>query len=675
MFVGRAAERAEIDRILAGAHGGRSGTVLLVGDPGVGKTALLEDAVARAGDFCVVRAGGFETEAGLAFAGLDALVRPFASRIDSLPPPQAAALAGALALGPPAPGDRFTVSVAALSLFAGAAEERPLLLVVDDAQWLDPASLDCLAFVARRLTAEAIGLLVGARDVPPAALQRTRGIAVLRIEGLPEAEAVQLVRSHAPTAVADHVATKLAGETAGNPLALIETTAALSTDQLAGVTPLPDVFSAGPGMTRALLSHLLPLSPVCRRALVIAAAGSGAPALISSALRDAGIDDALLEAEAADIVTIGAEGILFRHPLLRAATYAAASGPERRAAHAALADAAGALGDPGVEERARHLAAATDGPDDDVAAVVEEAGRRAAARMGYAEAAEAMRRAAQLTTVNSSRAPRLLEASMFAMMAGRAGLARDCLDQAVREAGDPVIAATASVARAHLEMMTGDVERARDMLVGEAERPGVDRAVSASLLAEAAHAAGMAGDAEGGTLARASEARLPDDAPAAVRTQVDITVAVWAVLRGDPDWAERMDRVTDPMSAVAPGDPLGWARVAMFLNPLVAVGSFSAARELADRLIGIGRALSAPSLLPYPLAMRGHLLTATGDWDGALTDADEARRLAEQTGQRSVAAFAACVLARVLAARGDENACRTIVRAIQDGVADAAGDS
>ncbi|MCB9012243.1 MAG: ATP-binding protein [Actinobacteria bacterium] len=274
MLIGREAERERISALLGGAAEGRSGALVIVGDPGVGKTALVEHAISSAGDLRVARATGFEMETDLAFAGLASILGPFVHLIEALVAPQAAALSGALGIGPPLPpGDRFTAYVGALNVLAEAAESGPLLVVVDDAHWLDPASLDALAFVARRVTAEGIAILAAARHEPPAMTRRTQGIEVLQLEGLPLDDARRLIEGHAGRLPAPTVTAQIAHQGAGNPLALIEAVDALSAAQLSGSQPLPDVLPVGEALARAFTAQARALDERSSRALLIAAAG------------------------------------------------------------------------------------------------------------------------------------------------------------------------------------------------------------------------------------------------------------------------------------------------------------------------------------------------------------------------------------------------------------------
>jgi hypothetical protein len=318
---------------LADAREGRSGVLLVRGEPGIGKSALLDHTVQHAHGFTVVSARGVESEAELAFAGLADLTRPLLGYLPGLPNVQAAALKGALALGPPVAGDRFTIAVATLTLL-GAAEQEPLLVVVDDAHWLDSPSAEVVGFVARRLQAEGIVLLLAMRDGEASAVD-VAGLAELKMQGLNPVDAEALLRQQQTAPIAAGVAAQLARATAGNPLALLEVPALLSSGQLAGTVPLEEPLPAGDSIARAFLRRVAKLATLTLTALLVAAASdTGDLAIIVGAASQLGADTIALEAaEAAGLVHLGRLGLEFRHPLLRAAIYHGATPQARRDAH------------------------------------------------------------------------------------------------------------------------------------------------------------------------------------------------------------------------------------------------------------------------------------------------------------------------------------------------------
>jgi hypothetical protein len=464
VLVGREYERAEIDRLLAAVRSGRSRTLVLRGEAGIGKSALLAYALERGGDMRVLQARGIESEAELPFSGLLELSRPVIDRLEQLPPRQALALRVAFALEPAETVDRFAISAATLSLIAALAETTPLLLAVDDAHWLDSASLDALVFTARRLEADQVALFFVVRDgegaFPAAALDE------LVLEGLGVHEARALLGSAAERRVASDVADRLHALTRGNPLALVELPRALSPAQLAGTAPLEEPIHVGTSLERDFERRAAALGEESRRAMLVAAASNTeaiAPTAKALALLD--LDLASLEAaETSGLVTLDAHRLVFRHPLVRSAVYYSAAPPERRAAHAALADAL--IGDEReAEQRAWHLAAAALGPDERAAAALDRAGTAALQRGGFAAAAAACERAARLSADGSDRVHRLYRAADAGWLAGRSAHARTLLDEALETCRDEQLRGALLALRGHIEHHSGNQSRAYGQLV------------------------------------------------------------------------------------------------------------------------------------------------------------------------------------------------------------------
>ncbi|HET8756822.1 MAG TPA: AAA family ATPase, partial [Solirubrobacteraceae bacterium] len=336
MFVGRERERARIDRLLQDARAGRSGALLLHGEAGIGKTALMRWAIGQATGLRVLRARGIETESDIPFAGLAELVTPLLDRLDDTPDVQARALRGALALGPATPHDRFTVPAGLLSLLAVAAEEQPILVAIDDAQWLDEPSLEAFLFAARRLGAEGIAMLGSVREGTAVAALEVPWLELLSVKPLDDDEARELLTASQADRLAPAVADRLVQTSAGNPLALLEIPRLLSEGQRAGREPLEEPLRPGTGVERAFRRALDGLGDDERRALLVAAsAHSGLIRVIEPALREIGLSlEHLAAAESARLITISDGDLEFRHPLLRSTAYHAAGASERRAAHA-----------------------------------------------------------------------------------------------------------------------------------------------------------------------------------------------------------------------------------------------------------------------------------------------------------------------------------------------------
>lgn len=447
-LVGRAVECERLDRLLGEARQGLSGTLVLRGEPGVGKTSLLNYLAASAPDFQVARVGGVESEMELSFAALHQLLRPSLDAADELPPPQRTALRLAFGLEDGAPPDGFLVGLAALGLLAGRAAARPLLCLVDDAHWLDHESAAALAFLARRLYADSIVMLFAVREPAPGSAL-LEGLPELRLAGLDEAAAGQLLASAAGPGLDGPVVegpgqerTRLEGpgldttvrqrivaETRGNPLALIEIGQGLAPGQLTGSAPLPEPLPLGRRLEQRYLQEIRGL-PAGTQTLLLATAAdpTGDPDLLWRAGPQLGFTAAAAApAEGRRLIEIR-DRVEFRHPLIRSAVYYGAPLAARQQAHAALAAATDPVTDP--DRRAWHLAMAASGLDETVAAELERAGDRARRRGGWSSAEAFYKRAAMLSTAQPARAQRMLSAAGAACDGGAARRAQAMLDEA-----------------------------------------------------------------------------------------------------------------------------------------------------------------------------------------------------------------------------------------------------
>src|SRR5215475_1264061 len=443
VLYGRHTECAAVERLLRAAQEGHSGVLVLLGEAGVGKSALLAYAADEARGMTVLRAAGVEAEVELPFAALHQLLRLLLDQLGHLPAAQAAALRAAFGLAAPPGGhqpgggrlgDRFLLSVGVLSLLADAAEQRPLVCLLDDAHWLDRASADALVFAGRRLGAEGVGLLFAARDAEPRGFDAP-GLPELRLSGLDSTAAARLLADAVPSAPAAGVRDRLLAAAGGNPLALLELPTALTAAQLAGRSPLPDPLPVGAGVERA--AHRL------------------------------GLDAAAVgPAEAARLLRAEGARVEFRHPLVRSAVYRAATFAERRAVHLALA---GALDEAGqADRRAWHRAAAAVAPDDVVAGELERSAGRARARGGYAAAAAALERAAELTGPEPARARRLAAGAEAAWLAGRPAWALELAGRASRLDPPPRLHAGLQQLRGRIELWCGSPVQAHRLLAGAA---------------------------------------------------------------------------------------------------------------------------------------------------------------------------------------------------------------
>jgi DNA-binding CsgD family transcriptional regulator/tetratricopeptide (TPR) repeat protein len=412
-LLGRQRERAVLERLLATARDGHGAVLVMHGEPGIGKTALLEYAVGAGEDFRVARAAGVEWEMELDYAALQQLCSPLLEFNERLPDPQRDALGVAFGLGAGQASSPFLVGLAVLGLLSEASERQPLLCVVDDAQWLDDASARVLACVARRLLAERIALAFATRDVGSGLVRFPQ----LHVEPLGRRDARALLESILVARLDESVLERIIAETGGNPLALLELPRGLTPAQLAGGFGLPAAMPLSTGIEQSFARRLARLPRDVRRLLLLAAAEPvGDPALLRRAAQQLGIQEtAALAAESEGLLTLDG-AVMFRHPLVRSAVYGAAEPKERREAHCALADATDPRIDP--DRRAWHRAQATSAPDEGVAAELERSAARAQARGGFAAAAAFLELAATLTPDPVSRAQRALVAAQTKFRAG-----------------------------------------------------------------------------------------------------------------------------------------------------------------------------------------------------------------------------------------------------------------
>src|SRR2546428_395259 len=416
MLLGREPELIAIDQALAAARLGTSSRLLIRGEPGIGKTALLEHAVSEAGSMRVLAARGVEFEADVPFAGLHELLHPTLALLDRLPKRLAAAWRSSLGLGPRIEADRLIIGAAALRLISAYAEDRPLLITVDDAQWLDRASAEAIGFAARRLFADPVSILIAIRDEEESPLLAA-GLPELRLSGLDHASATALLEQAAPGQVSSERADWMLNATGGNPLALLE----LGRESPHVSTSPHDTLPIATSVERAYLRRADGLSESARRVLlVVAASGTPELRLVQAAAAALGLSPSdVEEAEAArGLVNQRSQRIEFVHPLARAAIYHSASPADRRAAHKALANVMSGADD--VDRRAWHLAAAASGWDAAAATALEGAAQRARESTGYAAAASAWTESARLTEPTELRAARMAR-SQSSPVASRMG--------------------------------------------------------------------------------------------------------------------------------------------------------------------------------------------------------------------------------------------------------------
>jgi DNA-binding CsgD family transcriptional regulator len=510
-LLGREREREVLDRLLDGVRGGHGGVLVMRGDAGVGKTALLEYTVEAGRGFRIARTSGIEAEMELPFAVVQQLCSPFFELLERLPQPQHDALGVAFGLSiGPAP-NAFLVGLAVLGLLAEAAEEQPLVCVVDDAQWLDSASARTLAFVARRLLAEKIALVFATRALG----EGLTGSSELHVEPLGRRDARALLESVLPTRLDEGVLERIVAETHGNPLALLELPRGLSPTQLAGGFGLPAAVPLSATIEEGYTRRLARLPQDARRLLIVAAADPvGDPALVWRAAERLGIPESAAQTVESEDLLVLSQRVVFRHPLVRSAVYGAAGLNERRDVHRVLAEATDPEVDP--DRRAWHRAHAAATPDEDVAAELEHSAARAQARGGLAAAAAFLERAVALSPEPSRRAQRALAAAQTKFEAGALDDALGLLQTAESgSAVDDLVRAQVHLLRAQIAFASRRGSDAAPLLLAAArELEVVDPSLARTTYLEALSAATFAGRlVHGGGLVEISEAALAGPPP------------------------------------------------------------------------------------------------------------------------------------------------------------------
>lgn len=464
---GRRSECERLDRLLEAVKAGESRALVVRGEPGVGKTALLDYVAGRARGCRVVRAVGVQGEMELSFAGLHQLCRPMLDRLGRLPGPQREALSTAFGFSTGNPPDRFLVGLAVLGLLAEVAEERPVICLVDDTQWLDRASVQALMFVARRLYAESVALVFATRESVEA--DELEGLAALRVSGLPDGEARALLGSALSGPLDERVLDQIVADTGGNPLALLELPRGRTVAELAGGFGLPDTRTISRRIEECFRRQLASLTAQSRELLLVAAADPlGDPVLLWRAADRLGIGiDAATAAAASELVEFGTR-VRFRHPLVRSAIYGAAPLEQRQRAHLGLAQATDAEADP--DRRAWHRAQAAPGPEEDVAAELERSAGRAQERGGLPAAAAFLKRAVELTREPEVRARRALAAARAALVVGVPDAALGLLSIAYAGPLDALQHARVDLLRAQIAFAMNSGSEAPQLLLKAAQQ-------------------------------------------------------------------------------------------------------------------------------------------------------------------------------------------------------------
>jgi DNA-binding CsgD family transcriptional regulator/tetratricopeptide (TPR) repeat protein len=656
---GRASECALLDDLVSAVRRGESRSLVLRGEAGIGKTALLEHLIAAAPELTVVRAVGVESEMELAYASLQQLCGPLLNRLDKLPAPQRQALEVVFGLSAGGAPDRFFVGLAVLSLFAAVAEERPLLCVIDDAQWVDQTSKLTLAFVARRLLAEPVGIVFGTRE-PGEELQH---IPEVEIQGVRSGVARALLSSAVRFKLDEAVRDRIVAETRGNPLALLELPRGLTATQLAGGFGLLGAQGLTGRIEESFVRRLELLPERGRRLLLVAAAEpAGDPALLWRAAEQLGLGPADAEAaEAEGLLAIGGK-VTFRHPLVRSAMYRSATDADRRSVHLALAEASDRESDP--DRRAWHLAAAASSPDEDVAVELERSAGRAQARGGLAAAAAFLRRAVALTKDPARRSVRALTAAQASLQAGEFDTALGLA--ATAEAGplDEFQRALVDLLRAQVAFGLGVWSDAPPLLLKAARRlTSFDLDLARETYLTAWGAAGLAEEADtSDVLVEISEAVRALPAAPDGRSPRDLMLDGFAVLitEGQATATPALQRAARAITGIPAEDVLRWGW--MTTNAYAAVFDHEGWLASCTRQVQVVRDAGALAVLPIHLTYLAMATLWTGDFDGTASLIAEINSVAAATGTH----FPPYILLRLRALQGREGeASAAIASAIE----------
>jgi DNA-binding CsgD family transcriptional regulator len=649
---GREREQSAIAAILADARAGRSRVLVLRGEAGIGKTALLEHGCQQATGMRVLRCVGVESEIELAFAGLHQLVWPLTERIENLTSGQASALRGAVGMGGAA-GDRFGVATALLTLLADAADEQPLLVTVDDAQWLDTSSADALLFAARRLEAEPIALLLAVRD-GAAAEFRSDGLPGMQVGGIMPAAATALLDARAGH-LAAHVREKLLADSGGNPLALLELSSALSPQERTGQDVLPARLALTPRLQRTFHDRLQRLPQQTRRLLLVAAAEeSGDMALVLAAGARLGLGvETLAPAEEQGLIMVDERRVRFRHPLVRSAIYQGATFSDRIGAHRVLADVL--AGQAQLDRHAWHLAAATVGYDEPAAAALEQTADRAGQRNGPGAAAAALERAAGLSPHPPDRARRLVKGALAALEAGQWGRVRQLLGEGRQLSDDPLLLADIAFISGMLRFETVDLDAACATLVEGADAVREHHSDGAALLlTAAARMCWLSADRPGLTAIGEQILSLPGRTDSLAR-RLALSMLGAELPAGQAPSGGFMLAAEQWLSERG---PLPW----LWPPGLQAcqVGEDVAARRLYVSAVDSLRTSGGVGHLAQALVGLGYSESYLGLWADAQVHATEGLRLSRDTQQSGGVALCLALLSRIAGAQGRGEDCRRL---------------
>ena len=649
-LIDRHAECGVLDGLLEAIHAGESRVLVVSGEPGVGKTALLEYLSEHASGCQLARAAGVQSEMELPFAGLHQLCAPMLGNLPHLPPPQREALRTAFGMSAGSVPDRFLVGLAVLSLLSDTAEQQPLVCVVDDEQWFDRTSAQALGFVARRLMAESVALIFAAR-VPSSEL---KGLPGLVVDPLAASDARALLDAALTAPLDSRVRDLILAETQGNPLALLELPRGLTPQQLAGGFGLLSAVRLSRGIEESFRQRIEALPAQTRRLLLIAAAEPvGDPAMLWRAAARMGIDaDAAVPAVEAKLVEFGSR-VQFRHPLVRSVVYGSAPAQERREVHAALGDATDPQRDP--DRRAWHRADAAPGPHEGVAEELERSAGRARARGGLAAAAAFLERATVLTVDSARRNERALAAASAKIKAGAFDAVRDLLGVAESGAPDDLQQARIDLMEAELALLTNRGSDAPSLLLKAAKRfEPIDADLSRATYLQALASGYFAGRLAtgGGVLEVARDAATappPTHIPRAPDLLLDGLVTHY-----NEGYAAGLPILRKGLQAFGTGMPVDEELRWHWVAGIVArhVWDDESWHVLSDRHVQLARSVGALSELPVALNSRAFMLLFAGELTAAAALIQELQPAIEATGTR-LAPYAALGLA-VLAGKAAE---------------------
>lgn len=634
VLLDRRMETAAIDRVLGSVRDGFSGTLVLRGGPGVGKTALLGYAINSASDLQLCGAAGVEAEISLDFGALYQLLVPFLPRIADLGPPQRHALRVAFGLEEGPPPSRFLVGLAALMVLSHAAEDQPVLCLVDDAQWLDAESANALAFVARRLYADRVGMIVTFGDwatfPEPATLQVFEGLPAMVVGGLPDAEAAELLCRAVGAHLDEQVARRILADTQRNPLALAELGAQFTADQLAGRASLPEPIPVSQRLEQRFLRQVRDLPADTQAFLLLAGAdiaGDRVGLWRVASLAGIDADAAAAAAEAAGLVELSGSSVWFRHPLIRSAVYHGATDAQRRAAHLELAEAGDADSAAGRSRQAWHRAAAAVAPDEGIAAGLEEAAERESARGGYAARAALLRRAVELTPDDVRRARREVALAEAELIRGHPDTARDLVTSALPRLADDRQRGLAKRLNGAILFATGDAAAAADALEEASQMLAPDAGAARDAILEATRAAVWAGPAQ--TRKITSAARSFPGVTGSEPTASDLFLEGWRV-RFTAGYSQAVAPLRAAAAALRADDLDPATGLRWFEMGVAAAGSLwddQGFIDLIGRWVRAARTLGALTELPIALAWQAFSAAVEGRFQDADTRSAELREL------------------------------------------------